>query len=217
MAKPLTERFFIPKEVKVMGRWSVEDVTVEDPSLKPYINLDARILPPHSHGRYAKKPFGKANVHIVERLINKVMRSGASHYKAGGHFMRREHRSIMSKKMKAYEVVKEAFMIIERRTKQNPIQVLVKAIENSAPREDTTTIAFGGIRYHMSVDVSPPLRRLDIALKNIALGASIKCYRNKTTYAQALAEEIIAAANRDPKSFAYSKKEEIERIAQSSR
>ncbi len=215
MSKALTERFYIPKEPKVMGRWSVEDVTVNDPSLRPYINLDARILP-HSHGRHAKKAFGKANVHIVERLINKVMRSGSSGHKVGGHFMRREHRSLMSKKMKAYEVVKEAFMIIERRTKQNPIQVLVRAIENSAPREDTTTIAFGGIRYHMAVDVSP-LRRLDIALKNIALGASAKCYRNKTSYAQALAEEIIAAANKDPKSFAYSKKEEIERIAQSSR
>ncbi|ANF22991.1 30S ribosomal protein S7 [Thermococcus piezophilus] len=215
MAKPLTGRFYQPKELKVMGRWSVEDVVVNDPSLRPYINLEPRILP-HSHGRYAKKPFGKAQVHIVERLINKVMRSGASSHKVGGHFMRREHRSLMSKKMKAYEVVKEAFMIIERRTKQNPIQVLIRAIENSAPREDTTTIAFGGIRYHMAVDVSP-LRRLDIALKNIALGASAKCYRNKTSYAQALAEEIIAAANKDPKSFAYSKKEEIERIAQSSR
>jgi len=215
MAKVITERFYQPKELKVMGRWSVEDVEVSDPSLKPYINLDARILP-HSHGRHAKKSFGKANVHIVERLINKVMRSGASHSKVGGHFMRREHRSLMSKKMKAYEVVKEAFVIIERRTKQNPLQILVRAIENSSPREDTTTIAFGGIRYHMAVDVSP-LRRLDIALKNIALGASAKCYRNKTSYAQALAEEIIAAANKDPKSFAYSKKEEIERIAQSSR
>jgi small subunit ribosomal protein S7 len=215
MAKAITERFYQPKELKVMGRWSVEDVEVADPSLKPYITLDARILP-HSHGRHAKKSFGKANVHIVERLINKVMRSGASHSKVGGHFMRREHRSLMSKKMKAYEVVKEAFMIIERRTKQNPLQILVRAIENSSPREDTTTIAFGGIRYHMAVDVSP-LRKLDIALKNIALGASAKCYRNKTTYAQALAEELIAAANKDPKSFAYSKKEEIERIAQSSR
>ncbi|QDA30950.1 30S ribosomal protein S7 [Thermococcus indicus] len=215
MAKAITERFYQPKELKVMGRWSVEDVVVNDPSLRPYINLEPRILP-HSHGRHAKKSFGKANVHIVERLINKVMRSGASGHKVGGHFMRRESRSLMSKKMKAYEVVKEAFMIIERRTKQNPIQVLVRALENSSPREDTTTIAFGGIRYHMAVDVAP-LRRLDIALKNIALGASAKCYRNKTSYAQALAEEIIAAANKDPKSFAYSKKEEIERIAQSSR
>jgi len=74
MAKAIGERFYQPKELKVFGRWSVEDVTVNDPSLKPYINLDARILP-HSHGRHAKKPFGKAQVHIVERLINKVMRS----------------------------------------------------------------------------------------------------------------------------------------------
>ncbi|WP_456397086.1 30S ribosomal protein S7 [Thermococcus sp.] len=215
MAKSLQERFYQPKELKVFGRWSVEDVVVEDPSLRPYINLEPRILP-HTHGRHAKKPFGKAQVHIVERLINKVMRSGASSYKVGGHFMRREQRSLMSKKIKAYEVVKEAFTIIERRTKKNPIQVLIKAIENAAPREDTTTIAFGGIRYHMAVDIAP-MRRLDVALRNIALGASAKCYKNKTSYAQALAEEIIAAANRDPKSFAYSKKEEIERIAQSSR
>ena len=215
MAKSLEERFFIPKDLKVFGRWSVEEVVVEDPSLRPYINLEPRILP-HSHGRYAKKQFGKANVHVVERLINKVMRSGASSYKIGGHFMRREHRSLMSKKVKAYEVVKEAFKIIEQRTKQNPIQVLVKALENSAPREDTTNIMFGGVRYHLAVDISP-MRRLDVALRNIALGASAKCYKNKISYAEALAEEIIAAANKDTKSFAYSKKEEIERIAQSSR
>ncbi|RLF87698.1 30S ribosomal protein S7 [Thermococci archaeon] len=215
MAKPLEERFFVPRDLKVFGRWSVEEVVVEDPSLRPYINLEPRILP-HTHGRHAKKQFGKANVHIVERLINKVMRSGASSYKIGGHFMRREHRSLMSKKMKAYEVVKEAFKIIEQRTKQNPIQVLIKAIENSAPREDTTTVMFGGVRYHLAVDISP-MRRLDVALRNIALGASAKCYRNKISYAEALAEEIIAAANKDTKSFAYSKKEEIERIAQSSR
>ena len=215
MAKPLQERFFIPKDLKVFGKWSTEDVVVNDPSLKPYINLEPRLLP-HTHGRHAKKPFGKANVHIVERLINKVMRSGASSYKVAGHFMRREHRSLMSMKMKAYEVVKEAFEIIEKRTKQNPIQVLIRAIENAAPREDTTTVMFGGIRYHLAVDISP-MRRLDVALRNIALGASAKCYRNKMSYAEALAEEIIAAANKDTKSYAYSKKEEIERIAQSSR
>ena len=215
MAKSLEERFFVPKDLKVFGRWSVEEVVVEDPSLRPYINLEPRILP-HSHGRYAKKQFGKTNIHVVERLINKVMRSGASSYKIGGHFMRREHRSLMSKKMKAYEVVKEAFKIIENKTKQNPLQVLVKALENSAPREDTTNIMFGGVRYHLAVDISP-MRRLDVALRNIALGASAKCYRNKVSYAEALAEEIIAAANKDTKSFAYSKKEEIERIAQSSR
>ncbi|ASJ16445.1 30S ribosomal protein S7 [Thermococcus chitonophagus] len=215
MAKPLSERFFIPNEIRVMGRWSTEDVEVRDPSLRPYINLEPRLLP-HTHGRHAKKHFGKANVHIVERLINKIMRSGGSHYKVAGHFMRREHRSLNSKKVKAYEVVKEAFKIIEKRTGKNPIQVLVWAIENAAPREDTTSVMFGGIRYHVAVDISP-LRRLDVALRNIALGASAKCYRTKMSFAEALAEEIILAANKDPKSYAYSKKLEIERIAESSR
>lgn len=116
MVKLFIERFFILKEVKVMGRWSVEDVIVEDLLFKFYINFDVRIFF-YSYGRYVKKFFGKVNVYIVECLINKVMRSGVSYYKVGGYFMRCEYCLIMSKKMKVYEVVKEVFMIIERRIK----------------------------------------------------------------------------------------------------
>jgi len=66
------------------------------------------------------------------------------------------------KKTKLVNTVRTAFDIIELKTGQNPVQVLVKAIEFSAPTEDTTRIVYGGTTYHVSVDVAP-IRRVDMA------------------------------------------------------
>jgi small subunit ribosomal protein S7 len=66
------------------------------------------------------------------------------------------------------------------------------------------------------VDIAPQ-RRLDIALKNIALGASDKTFKSKLSFTQALADEIILASDSDVKSYAVNKKEETERIAKSAR
>ena len=184
---------------KVFGRWSLLDVKVEDPGLARYIDLTPRIVL-HTHGRLSQERFGKAKINIVERLINNMMRTG----------------KYTGKKTKAYKVVKLAFEIIEKRTKQNPVQVLVKALENAAPREAVTNLKMGGVMIPRAVDVSP-LRRLDMALRHIAIGAIQKSHKNKKRIWECLAEEIIYAANNNPQSFAIAKKDEIERIAKSSR
>ena len=186
-------------EIKLFGKWSYDWVEVRDPSLKRYLCLKPVYLP-HTGGRHEHKKFGKAHVPIVERLINKLMRPGRN----------------TGKKHLAYNIVKKAFDIIYLRTGENPIQVLVRAIENSAPREDTTRITQGGITYPVSVDVSP-LRRIDVALKHIVEGAKLKAFNNPIPVEEALAEEIILAASGDTKSYAIQKKDEIERIALSSR
>ena len=188
-----------PDEIKLFGKWSFEGVEVRDPSLKRYISLRPVWLP-HTGGRHEHRRFGKAEVPIVERLMNKLMRPGKN----------------TGKKHLAYNIVKRAFDIIYLRTGENPIQVLVRAIENAAPREETTRIAYGGIIYHVAVDVSPQ-RRVDLALRFITEGARMAAFNNPKTIEEALADEIIAAANNDPKSYAISRKEEIERIALSSR
>lgn len=188
-----------PLEIKLFGKWSFEGVDVRDPSLKKYISLKPVWLP-HTGGRHEHKRFGKAEVPIVERLINKLMRPG----RQGG------------KKHLAYNIVKKAFDIIYLKTGENPIQVLVRAIENAAPREETTRIAYGGIVYHVAVDVSPQ-RRVDLALRFITEGARIAAFNNPKPIEECLADEIILAAAGDPKSYAISRKEEIERIALSSR
>ncbi|MEM1600258.1 MAG: 30S ribosomal protein S7 [Sulfolobaceae archaeon] len=185
-------------DIKVFGKWDTK-VEVRDPSLKKYICLMPVYLP-HTGGRHEHRRFGKAKVPIVERLINQIMRPGRN----------------KGKKHLAYNIVKLTFDMIYLKTKQNPIQVLVRAIENSAPREEVTRIMYGGIIYYVAVDVSPQ-RRVDLALRHIAMGAKEASFNNPKPIEEALAEEIIAAANNDPKSFAIRRKEEIERIALSSR
>ena len=120
------------------------------------------------------------------------------------------------KKHLAYSIVKLAFDLIHLKTGENPIQVLVRAIENAAPREETTRIMYGGIIYHVAVDVSPQ-RRVDLALRNLVDGAKLASFRSQKSIEECLADELIAAASNDPKSYAIAKKEETERIALSSR
>jgi small subunit ribosomal protein S7 len=112
--------------------------------------------------------------------------------------------------------VKQAFEITNLRTGRNPIEILVKAVENSAPCEDTTRISYGGIVYHLSIDVAPQ-RRVDLALRNICEAARQASVNNPRSIEECLAEELILAANHDIKSYAVAKRHELERIAQSSR
>jgi small subunit ribosomal protein S7 len=199
---------------KYFGKWGVEGVSVVDPGLQKYIRLEPLSTVLHSGGKHAKKQFGKAELTIVERLMNKLMRSGPGARKLGGKVIRGG--GACGKKHKAYNIVRKAFGIIEQKTKKNPLQVLVEAVQNSAPREETTRISYGGITYHLAVD-SAPQRRLDIALKNIAGGAFAASFRSKKTIEECLADELIMASNNDMKSFAIARKEETERIAKGAR
>ena len=67
------------------------------------------------------------------------------------------------KKIHAINTVKTAFEIMHLKTGKNPVEVLIRAVEHSAPNEDTTRIVYGGTVYHVSVDVAP-LRRIDLLL-----------------------------------------------------
>ncbi|MCX8208421.1 MAG: 30S ribosomal protein S7 [Sulfolobales archaeon] len=188
-----------PSEIKLFGKWDYVNVQTRDPSLKKYICLKPHYVP-HTGGRHEHRRFAKSEVPVVERLMNKLMRPGRS----------------TGKKHLAYNIVKVAFDIINEKTGQNPLQVLVRAIENSAPREETTRIMYGGIIYHVAVDVSP-LRRVDLALRFLTEGARIASFKSTKHIAECLADEIILAANNDSRSYSISRKEEIERIALSSR
>jgi len=183
----------------IFGKYPTEDVVVKDPGLVRYIDLEPKMVL-HTHGRHVQKHLGKAKVNIVERLIN--------------HMMRTERYT--GKKMSAYRVVKQAFEIIEKKTKQNPLQVLVNAITNAAPREEVTRLKMAGIAVPKAVDVAPS-RRVDMALRNIAVGAVNSTFRNTKSAAECLAEEIIKASRNDVSSYAVSKKEEVERVAASAR
>jgi small subunit ribosomal protein S7 len=186
-------------EITLFGKWSFEEIEVKNPGLQRYISLKP-IHTPHSMGRHEHGRFHKANVNIVERFVNNLMRPGSS---AG-------------KKARAINLVRNAFEIIHLRTGQNPIQVLIQAVENSAPCEDTTRISYGGVVYHLAVDISP-LRRVDIALRFLSEGARKAAFGNPRSLEECLAEELILAANRDMKCKAIQKRHELERVARVSR
>jgi small subunit ribosomal protein S7 len=183
----------------IFGKYDLSEVVVEDPGLRRYINLQPIGLP-HSGARHANKSFGKTKVNIVERLINNMMRT--------------EHST--GKKSFMYKTVNQSFDIIAKRTKTNPVQVLINALQNSSPKEEITRLRFGGISVPKAVDTSAA-HRLDVALRNICKGAVSSSHRNKKRMALCLAEEIIMASKADMNSFAVSKKEEMERIAASAR
>ena len=197
----------------VFGKWGPEGVKVSDLGLARYIVLDSKTVP-HSFGRQTKRKFEKGKMSVVERLVNKVMRSGQGKRKLSGKYIR--NRQGCGKKLQAMRIVEEAFSIVEQKTKQNPLQVLVKAIENAAPREDTTKIKRGGIAYAVAVDVAP-MTRVDEALKNIALAGFVGSFNKKKSAGEALAEELILASQEDPKSISVKRRDEVERIAKSSR
>ena len=188
-----------PAEIKLFQKWSFKEITVKDIGLQRYLNLTPMVAP-HSMGRHEHQRFRKAKVNIVERIINGLMRSGKN---AG-------------KKAKATNIVKEAFEIINVRTGKNPVDILVQAVENSSPCEDTTRISMGGVVYHLSVDVAPQ-RRIDLALRHITEGARAQSINNPRSIQETLADELVLAANKDIKSAAIAKRNEIERVAQSSR
>ncbi|MEM1524669.1 MAG: 30S ribosomal protein S7 [Nitrososphaerales archaeon] len=192
---------------KLFRKWDWSSVTVSDPGLRRVICLKPVIIP-WSGGRHEHKRFGKAEVNIVERLVNSILHFGKKYAKNTG--------KMGGKKQRAINIVKTAFEIIYLKTGGNPIQYLVRAIENAAPNEDTTRIAYGGVVYHVAVDISP-LRRVDLALRFISEGVRESTFSSPKSVEEALADEIILAANNDTNSYAIRKKNEQERIAMASR
>lgn len=195
---------------KVFNRWSCEGITVADKGLERYVNLEGPLVP-RSCGRYAGNRFHKSKIFIVERLINKVMvpgHKGKKHFKTSGPSTGKYHT--------AYDLVEQAFLLIEQKIKRNPIDVFTKALENSAQREEIVTIEYGGARYPKAVECSPQ-RRVDKALRHMSQGAFHRSFNSKTPAASALADEIIAAYQLSHSSNAIAKKLEVERQADSSR
>ncbi|MCW4036220.1 MAG: 30S ribosomal protein S7 [Candidatus Bathyarchaeota archaeon] len=187
------------EDPKLFGEWSFEGVNVRDIGLQRYLNLEPIYLP-HSGGRHEARRFRKSDMNIAERLINTLMRPGSS----GGD------------KVRVVSVVRNAFKIINLRTGRNPLEVLVRAVENAAPNEDTTRIGYGGVVYRLAVDISPQ-RRIDLALRFLVRGIKESTFGNRRTLEEAIASQLIGAANNDGSTFAIRRKLEVERIALSSR
>jgi small subunit ribosomal protein S7 len=197
------------EQFKIFDLYDLSEIKVEDFGLQAVINLEPKLIL-KSQGRNVVK-FGQLKTNIVERLMNRLAvagHRGKKHKIIFGHSTGK-----YSKNMK---IILEVLKIIEEKTKKNPVAVLVKAVENAAPRDEITVIEYGGARYPQAVDVSP-LRRVNLALKHIVHGASDRAFNKKKTIVQGLVEEIILAYEGNMESFALKKKNESEKQADSAR
>ena len=181
--------------VPLFGKWDLTEVNIDDTTLEKYINLDAFQVP-HTGGRHSKKRFGRRNLTVIERFINNLMRS----------------EKYTGKKAQAYNVLKNAFDIINSKKKINPAQVMVQALENSAPRAAVVSLRYGGIRVYSGVDVSPT-RRVDTAIRNLCIGA-LESSKKQRSIEKSLSRELMLASEGNPDSYAVGKKEELERQAE---
>ncbi|WP_247003764.1 30S ribosomal protein S7 [Halosolutus gelatinilyticus] len=182
---------------KLFGTWEIVEIEYADPSTERYITVTPIA---HTAGRHASKQFKKSQVSIVERFINRLMQTEEN----------------TGKKQQTLNHVRDAFELVHERTDENPVQVLVSAVENAAPREETVRLKYGGISVPKAVDVAPQ-RRVDQALKFLADGVNNDSFKTPTSVDEAIASQLIGAANYDVQTYAIGQKEEKERVAAAAR
>ena len=197
-------------EIKMFGRWDASEAEISDEGLVRYISLE-NILAPRSKGRHSEKQFYKADVPIAERLLNHMYvagHRGKKHYITSGRNV--------GKSEKLWGIIEDSFEQIEEETGENPFQVLVDAIENSAPVEEVVTYQRGGVRARKAVLVAPQ-RRVDLALRLLAQGSYENRLASSDDAVETLAQEIIKAANGADDVRAVREKERREREAEGAR
>ena len=144
--------------------------------------------------RVYKKHYKGDTVHgriDVSRLINYIMRDG--------------------KKSVAERDVYDAFVIIKEVTKEEPIVVFERAVENASPILEVASRRVGGANYQVPREVTPS-RKFILALRWMVDAA--RSGKGKPI-AEKLANEIIAASKNE--GTAIKKKQDTHRMAEANR
>ncbi|ACI19333.1 30S ribosomal protein S7 [Dictyoglomus thermophilum] len=128
---------------------------------------------------------------LVQKLINKVMLDG--------------------KKSIAEKIVYGAMEIIREKTKQDPLVVLEKAVQNVTPLLEVRPRRVGGATYQVPIEV-PPRRGLSLALRWIVRAAR---ERKGMPMKERLALEILDALNNT--GGAIKKRDEMHRMAEANK
>jgi small subunit ribosomal protein S7 len=128
---------------------------------------------------------------LVSQVVNKVLQDG--------------------KKETARSIVYEALELVERRTNQDPLTVLKRAIDNLKPQVEVKSRRVGGSSYQVPIEVAP--RRSNTLAVRWLVDYSRK--RREHTMAERLANEILDANNRT--GAAMKRRDDIHKMAESNR
>mgnify|MGYP000434883538 CR=1 FL=1 len=137
------------------------------------------------------KPDPKYNDYEVAKFVNKIMWDG--------------------KKSLAYKIFYKAMDIIKEKTKEDPLAVFKKALNNVKPRLEVRPRRVGGATYQIPIEV-PPHRSLSLAIRWIVESARA---RKGKPMAERLAEELIEASQGQGTSV--KKKEDTHKMAEANR
>ena len=128
---------------------------------------------------------------VVTKLINRIMVDG--------------------KKGVAEKILYEAFDIVKERTKEEPVTVFEKALENIKPQLEVKSRRVGGSNYQVPIEVSET-RSQTLGLRWLVNFARL---RGGKSMAENLANEIIDASNGTGN--AVKKKEDTHRMAEANK
>jgi small subunit ribosomal protein S7 len=122
-------------------------------------------------------------------------------------------RAIMKdgKKSVAERILYDAFDMIERRSKESPLKVFEKAVENVRPMIEVKSRRVGGSTYQVPTEIRPS-RRTALGIRWIITYAR---GRSDKGMARKLAGEILDAANQ--RGGAIKKREDTHRMAEANK
>ncbi len=115
------------------------------------------------------------------------------------------------KKRVAEQVVYGSMDIIKEKTKEDPVAVLKKAIENTKPLVEVKSRRVGGATYQVPVEIRPE-RRLSLAIRWIVGYAR---ERGEKTMTDRLSAELIDAFNN--RGLTIKKKEDTHKMAEANK
>jgi len=131
------------------------------------------------------------NSEMVSRLINKIMLEG--------------------KKSIAESIIYNAFLLVNKRTGKDPLEVYEQAMRNIMPVVEVRPRRVGGATYQVPMEVRP-VRKLDLGLRWLIANARKR--GGKTMY-EKLASELMDAANNTGASV--KKREDTHRMAEANK
>ena len=141
-----------------------------------------------------KKEYKPDPIHdnaLIGRFINQVMRNG--------------------KKSVAQKIVAQAFEVIEKTKKENPVSVFETAIRNTSPLVETRSKRVGGANYQVPMEVRGE-RKIALAMRWILAASRNK--KGKPMH-EKLAEELILASQNE--GGAVKKRIDVQRMAEANR
>lgn len=131
---------------------------------------------------------------LVTKLINRSMKDG--------------------KKSVAQKEVYRAFEMIKEKTKEDPIQVFEKAMDNIKPTMEVRPRRIGGAAYQVPMSVRGT-RRESLGIRWLILAARDRSNSEFHTFAEKLAVEIMDSAKGE--GTAVKKRLDVEKLAESNR